>query len=136
MEIDMGQKFHTEVINGNIVHVKISDATDEDGVGTLKTLLEKSHDLTVEIYNNTGDRIRGLIDLSDFTHYSPKVVSIIAEVLKKNRPYVEKTATYGGTPFIRLAQETVYALAGRDNFGAFDTKEEALEWLKEGHTEK
>lgn len=132
--LEMGENLKTEVIDGNILHVILGNATTDEEVDQLEEFLNKSHDMAVDLYNRTGDLVCGLIDLSNFNSYSPKVVSVIAGVLKNNKPYIKKTATYGASPFIKLAEETVYALADRDNFKAFDTKEEALAWLKESKT--
>jgi len=128
--IYMGKSFKTEVIDRTILHVVLGNATDNNEVDQLEKFLHKSHDIAVEIYHTTGEMVSGLIDLTHFSSYSPKVISIIASVLKDNKPYIKKTATYGANPFIKLAEETVYALAGRDNFKAFDSKDEAIAWLK------
>jgi len=127
--INVGDSLKTEIMEGNILHVRLGNATSDEDVKKLEDFLEKSHELAVDLYNKTGDMVCGLIDLSHFNSYSPKVVSIIAEVLKDNKPYIKKTATYGANPFIRLAEETVFALAGRNNFKTFDSKEDAINWL-------
>ena len=57
-------------------------------------------------------------------------LSVIAELLKANESYVEKSAIVGGNTFIILAQKAIIALSGRMNFKAFKTEAEAIEWLK------
>ncbi len=127
--INVGGRHTADVLEGNIIDVKLASSSTDEEVAELGEFLEKLHELAVDLYNKKGEMINALVDLSNFTSYSPKVVSLIADVLKDDKPYIRKTATFGASTFIKLAEETVFALAERNNFKAFDSKKEALEWL-------
>lgn len=47
-----------------------------------------------------------------------------------NRPYLAKTAVYGGPTAAQVAAELTLALIGDPTIQMFKTREEAVEWLK------
>jgi len=49
--------------------------------------------------------------------------------MKENQPYIEKTATFGANFVIKLLEETIITMAGRDNIKVFKNKEDAMKWL-------
>ncbi|MDE1940935.1 MAG: hypothetical protein KGI66_02335 [Patescibacteria group bacterium] len=73
-----------------------------------------------------------LIDIRRMETYSdPQVITILAELMKKDDPFVYKTATYGGTALHQMIEGVIRGMAGRSNLMNFPTESEALRWLRE-----
>ncbi|MEK7531675.1 MAG: STAS/SEC14 domain-containing protein [Patescibacteria group bacterium] len=84
-----------------------------------------------EEYEKQGKKIKVLMDTSGIKGYEPEALTSLANLVHEDDQYVYKTATFGAKPLIRLAEEAVFSLSGRDNCKAFMTKEKALQWLGE-----
>ncbi|MCX8092898.1 MAG: hypothetical protein N3E50_01870 [Candidatus Goldbacteria bacterium] len=71
-----------------------------------------------------------LLTLTDVTHarYNAKVVSIMQEYVKGNKPYVKAAAVLGVNPIKRIIFNKIMEFSQRELF-AFEDKEKALEWL-------
>ncbi len=73
-----------------------------------------------------------LMDISGMDTYDdPKVIDILADLMKKDNPYIRKTATWGGNDILEMVEQVVRSMAGRDNIMNFKTEKEALKWLQE-----
>jgi len=61
-------------------------------------------------------------------HFNKEVRDLIAEFISGNKPYMKVSAAFGIGPLLRIVYNGVTKLTGRD-VRAFDTKEQALNWL-------
>ena len=87
----------------------------------------------VKSASKEGDRAACvLLDLSTFETYTdPGMITFFAELMKKDAPYVHRTATFGGNMFDEMAVEVIEGMAHRNNLRNFKTEAEAMAWLKE-----
>jgi hypothetical protein len=84
-----------------------------------------------ELSKDNGHSICILIDISSLeTYTSPEIVTLLADLMKKDNPYVYKTATFGGNYTHEMTQGVISGLSNRDNIKNFKNEAEALEWLK------
>ncbi|MFA6536238.1 MAG: hypothetical protein WC250_02235 [Candidatus Paceibacterota bacterium] len=80
----------------------------------------------------TNRPIAILLDIQELEGYnSPEILSALVELMKADKPFVYKTATYGGTKTHELIQQILEEMAERDNLKNFPTETEAIAWLKE-----
>lgn len=66
-------------------------------------------------------------------HFNSEIRSMISNFIDGNKSYMKLSAVYGVNGLIRAIYNGVTKLTGRD-VRAFDTKEEALEWLTSEQT--
>lgn len=52
-----------------------------------------------------------------------------ADCLKKNRPYIERSAVFGASRTLIAAAGAILRVAGRDDIRLFSGRDEALAWL-------
>ncbi len=84
-----------------------------------------------ELSKDNGHSVCILIDISNLeTYTSPEIVTLLADLMKKDNPYVYKTATFGGNYTHEMTQGVISGLSNRDNIKNFKNESEALEWLK------
>lgn len=77
-----------------------------------------------------GHKVKVLMDVSAFTGvYDAASLQGLVDLASGDTPFVEKSASFGGTDKVKAAGEVVTALAERNNIAIFDTKEKALAWL-------
>ena len=79
---------------------------------------------------------KSLRTLSDIAgaEYSGEVLSILTELVKKNRPYVLRGAVTGVTGLRYFALKTIISASNRP-IKLFDTRLQALDWLAKDDTE-
>lgn len=130
MNVDYGDSFFTEVTEDNILHTSVGNLDSEKGIENLKKIVVDTEHIVRDMHQKNGKKVLSLIDISHLKKYSPVAFEVVRKALQTNDAHVRKTATYGGAPFILLAQEAVSAMAGIPNFEAFKTKEDAVKWLK------
>ena len=129
MKNESTEQFRIEVGQDNIVYLKLGDVNTPERLNALRDWVEKVKQTAIDVYERTGDKILILIDISDLKRYKSRAFSILTDLMQSNQPYVLRSATFGGSPYILVAQEVLLALSGRYNLKAFRTKEEALTWL-------
>lgn len=74
--------------------------------------------------------IRLLTSLSPQMRFNAEIAAMEREFAQANTPYVKKSAVVGATPTMKAIMATLRFFTGRD-IRAFDTTEEALDWLVE-----
>jgi hypothetical protein len=73
-----------------------------------------------------------LVDIHEFERYTDAgVLTILADLMKKDNPYVYRTATFGGNTADEMIEHIIKSMANRQNLKNFKTEEEALKWLAE-----
>lgn len=84
-----------------------------------------------ELSKDNGHSVCILIDISNLeTYTSPEIVTLLADLMKKDNPYVYKTATFGGNYTHEMTQGVISGLSNRDNIKNFKNEAEAVQWLK------
>jgi hypothetical protein len=113
-----------------LVHIAIIGDLSEDRLPTLREDADRANALIRQESERQARKLRALVDMSAFTgSYVPEAITAFAAFEKKNAPYLERTAGFGGAERQRLAADIVTALSTRDNISFFDTEDEARVWL-------
>jgi len=84
-----------------------------------------------ETFLKKNKKVLVLADISGLRKYDSEVMVQLATTMRENEPYVFRNATYGGSQYVKMAEDVVAALSGRNNLKSFKTREEALNWLTE-----
>ena len=58
----------------------------------------------------------------------------MARRMKKNRPYIERSAIYGLAPTLDVAFRVILRASGRDDMRTFPDADSALTWLQTGRS--
>lgn len=74
--------------------------------------------------------IRMLTSMSTQTRFNSELVALEKDFARSNTPYMKKSAVVGATAAVKAIMATLRFFSGRD-IRAFDTAEEALDWLAE-----
>lgn len=111
----------TMTFTGDITH----DVIDE-----YKQELEKGIALIQEYYQAHTRKVRVILDIEHFTgNYNLDALNALVSFAKRNTPFVDRTASFGGSDKVKMAGEVAIALSMRDNIKIFNTKEEAMKWV-------
>jgi hypothetical protein len=109
-------------VHGTVLHDRIPQL--EKDIETAEALVQN------EFEKRGSKKFRALIDLSDFTGtFDTHTLELVGGYMKKNKPYIEKTAGFGASRTATLAANVVSAMGGRDNISFFRTRDDALAWL-------
>ena len=125
----MNNEFKVEVDQNNIIHLNLGNLDTHDSLSDLKEWAEDVKRIVMETYEKTNKKVLIAINITNLKKYETDAFLILTSLMKANKPYVLKSATFGGEETIILAQKILCALSGRHNFEAFTTKEKALTWL-------
>lgn len=92
-------------------------------------------DKTIEdAYKRTSKRVNLLLDVkrvSVSSSYSLDTFKILEKSARRTNKYDNKTAVLGADYAIELLVDAISALSAHGDIKFFQTKEEAIEWLKE-----
>lgn len=115
--------------SGLVSMVFIGDIT-HDVVEEYKAELEKGAGLIREYYQAHTRKVRVILDIERFSgNYSLDALNALVSFARQNTPYVDRTASFGGSDKVKMAGEVAIALSMRDNIKICNTKEEALTWV-------
>lgn len=115
---------------GSLVRLAIGGKFEKEDLEKLKTWSEEVSRTIADTHAKTGKLVPVLIDIVALKGYSdPKALLILADLMKKDAGHVSKTATFGGSSLLEMAQDVIQAFAQRDNLKNFKTETEALTWL-------
>lgn len=110
----------------------LSGGLSNDVAEPLRVSVRVATQMTKNYFSESGRKPRILFDMTTFTgEYSVATLEIMIEFAKETKPYVYRTACFGGPVIGQAAGEMVAALSGRDNIHFFKTRDEALAWLME-----
>lgn len=117
--------------NKIVLHASLGGTFTKEDTNLLSEWAEGLNKSIKELKGNSDHSICVLIDITNLeTYTSPEIVTLLAELMKKDNPYVYKTATFGGNYTHEMTQGVISSLSNRDNMKNFKTKDEAVEWLK------
>jgi hypothetical protein len=130
--IDYNEPMTTEIREDGIMLMKLTGGLGNDVVEPLKSAVRVGTQMIKNHRDKIGKNVNILFDMTTFTgEYSVNALQVFVDFSKETKPFVAKTACYGGPITGQVAGEMVATLAGRDNIHFFRTYEEALKWLQE-----
>lgn len=101
--------------------------------GTVEVFKKELSDASAFIqqqHHEQGGPVRILLDTTSFTgNYALDALGALVTFAKENKPFVLKTAAFGGSDKVRMAGEAAIALSGRDNIHIFKDRVDAVMWL-------
>ena len=110
--------------------LQFNSAPIHDAVDRFKKDLVKSGAIIESESKKTGGKVRILLDMTNFSgNYALDALSALVSFAKHNEPFVERTASFGGSEKVVMAGEVAIALSGRKNIKLFDTRHDAVAWL-------
>lgn len=116
--------------NAGLVTMFFTGDLTHDVMDEYKKELDKGIKIIEEYFQAHTRKVRVILDIQNFTgNYSLDALTALVSFAKKNTPYVDRTASFGGSDKVKMAGEVAIALSMRDNIKIFDTKEEAMTWL-------
>lgn len=102
----------------------------KDTVELFKKELADASEFIQKQHHEQGKSVRILLDTTHFTgNYELEALGALVAFAKTNKPFVLKTASFGGSDKVRMAGEAAIALSGRDNIHMFQNKVDAVMWL-------
>ncbi len=126
----MSVPFDVSLGDGDLVHMKLVGSLDAVNLEILKMQVDAAKRLVKTESEKRERKLRVLFDLSQFTGtYNVESMIAMKMLEEHNRPYVFKTAVFGGSAAAQIAAELTLELIGQENLRLFHSKEEAQDWL-------
>ncbi len=127
----MDTPFVTTVESDGVVTMKINGSLSHENFEVLKKNVEESKRIVREQSAAQNTQLLVLFDLTDFTGlYNVEVIALMRDLEAANRPFLKKTAVFGGSDAARVAAEVTVMLISQSNIKVFATKAEADKWLR------
>lgn len=110
--------------------MKFAGDLSEDNMNDFEKGLGEASAVIVDCYHKENKKVHILLDMTEFSgKYNVASLTALTEFAKKNKPFVDKTASFGGSDTVKMAGEIVITLSGRDNIKIFNSEEEAKQWI-------
>lgn len=117
--------------NKKIIRASLGGTFTAEDTALLSEWARGLNESVQELSKNSDHSVCVLIDITKLeTYTSPEIVTMLAELMKKDNPYIYKTATFGGNYTHEMTQGVISGLSNRDNMKNFKNEAEAIEWLK------
>ena len=111
--------------------MKLSGTLSKDNFDHLKEEVEAAKKLVKETSQSKKGMIKSLFDLTDFTGvYNVGAMMLMKELADHNRPYISKTGIFGGNDLARVAAQITVTMIQDPTIKMFNTKDQAILWLK------
>lgn len=119
-----------------VIHTSLVGSIPGEKVAALEADIAVAKHTIRDAYQRRSIAFRSLIDLTKFEGtYAPKAIGVLAAYMKANKPFVFRSAAFGGGDMTNLAANIVATMAGRDNLCFFKTREQAEAWLSKTDTQ-
>ncbi len=128
MEGEDDKKFKIEVGDDGIIYLSLAGKLEGLNMVALQHWSKEVHTVIKDRYENTYTPVKVVIDIGGVKNYAPEAVTILTKLLVDDKEFVHRSATFGGTGYILMAQDMLTSLSGRTNFKAFDKKDDAVAW--------
>ncbi len=126
----MSKPFDVRLQEDGHISMKLSGTLTNENYEELKASVEEAKQLVKAQAKERRGMVKVLFDLSDFTGvYNVGAMTSMKEMADHNRPFVAKSAIFGGSDMARIAADVTVALIGDPTIKLFKTKEEAEAWL-------
>ncbi len=123
------KKFNVEVGSDGIINLSLGGKLEGINLIALEKWVDEVHKAIEDRYQNTYVPVKVIIDVSAVTGYAPEAVTLLTNLLVADKNYVYRSATFGGSGYILMAQDMLSSLSGRSNFKSFKTEAEAKDWV-------
>jgi hypothetical protein len=122
--------FSSAVSEKGYVEMKLSGTLSKDNFDELKKEVEEAEHLVKTVSAEKKKKLRVSFDLTEFTGvYNVGAMMLMKEFSDTNRPYVLKTAVFGGPDLARVAADITIQIIQDPTIKLFKDKESALAWL-------
>jgi hypothetical protein len=126
----MAVPFDVSLGEGDLVYMQLVGSLDAVNLEILKMQIDAAKRLVKAESEKRDRKLRVLFDLTHFTGtYNVESMIAMKGLEEYNRPYLTKTAVFGGSAAAQIAAELTLEIIGRDNIKLFHSKEEAQDWL-------
>ncbi len=120
-----------KISHANLIRLKVGGKLTAKYRVELQTWADQVYAMVLDLYKHTGQKVNFLTDLTQLEVIDMECMDIYAALLKKDLPFVEKSATFGSSVVILTAFSTLSVISDRTNFRHFATREQAMDWLME-----
>ena len=129
-ESEQSSLLEVSVSPDGIMLSRLSGAITGDRIEDLRRDVATAKLVAYGEYQRRGAKFKSLVDLTDFKGvYVPEALSLLAELMRANKSYIQKSAMFGGSEATTIAANMVVIFSDRNNISFFKTKDEALVWL-------
>jgi hypothetical protein len=116
--------------DGNVVKASIGGTITTSDIPELKIWAERVNAAITATHATSEKKVDVIIDISMFETYTdPDTIMVLVELMRKDNPFVRKTATIGGKIEQEMIEQIIKGLANRRNLKNFKTEPEALAWI-------
>ncbi|MBP9757638.1 MAG: STAS/SEC14 domain-containing protein [Candidatus Pacebacteria bacterium] len=113
-----------------MLYTRLTGSVTSENIDELRKEVATAKLVVYGEYQKRNAKFKSLIDITGFSGtYVPEALSILSELMRANKSYIEKSALYGVGDALTAAANIVTSFSGRDNLSFFQTKEEAVAWL-------
>lgn len=116
----------------NIIHLLLDGHLTKTYLEEFKKWADEVYETMLRAYKESGDtKVRFLTNATHLEALDEEIMEVYTDLLKKDTPYVHRSATFGASKDSMTWLVAVMTASGRTNFKHFATREEALAWLNE-----
>lgn len=128
----MAAQHTSEIISPGIIKITFHSISTNDDLAALKEWDKEEKKLVHKTFKETGEKVKILVNLSQFKQYRGEMVSILDKRVEEDEAYISKIATYGAsTMLIRVGQDLLKNIISFPvPFKSFKTEKEAIKWLQ------
>jgi len=112
-----------------LIHLLLAGNLTDEYLPQFQNWARQVHQTVLTIYKKTGQKVRFLTDVSRLKYMSREIIKEFIKLLKANKIYVHKSATFGGNLETMAALSFSSVASDRANFQHFKTEKEARDWL-------
>lgn len=112
------------------VSMRLEGDLSSENFDSLKETVEEAKSVVKKFSEGKRGMVPVLFDLSGFTGvYNVGAMMAMKDLSDHNRPFVKKTAVFGGSPLARVAAELTIEFINDPTIRMFQDRDSALEWL-------
>jgi hypothetical protein len=133
MSIDLNEKENLgiTITQDGIIELTLGgDVSAEEHKDTLIAWTEKLKEAITDQKNKNNGITYCLVDASTLHNFDEGSVEIVKKIMGWEGSKDVKTAIIGATTFASMTLRTIIFMTGRNNIKTFDSRENALLWLK------
>ena len=108
--------------------ILLVDFSNSDNIATVRAVADECRRL---VKTRPPGSVRTLVDVRG-TWFDKEAIQITSDLAAHNKPYVTRSAVIGVAGLVQFAFNAVVTLTRR-NMHAFDSRDDALNWLAEEH---
>lgn len=112
-----------------IIHLLLDGKLTKEHLAEFQAWADKVYETMLRVREETGQNVKFLTNVTHLEALDEEVMKVYADLLKKDTPYVYRSATFGASKDALTWLVAVMTASGRKNFKHFQTREEALAWL-------